>query len=362
MRRIIALFIGLVGIGIFAFAISRIFFGSEPFVEGTDPPSVTDGSVLTIPSDANTLVIGPVYGYWIQDNTGDVFAATEEGKLVRIAPGTDIAQDLVSLDDDIVLSLTSSPRGDMALVTALDSFGARSIRFFNARNGSWTNLPVGVVSAAWSPDGNSIAYLEGNEGSSLIRILSVTTQEVSDIMTLHQFDFNLFWLSEDLLYLSTSPSYFAPGSLWTLSLSSRSLTPIFKDVEGLFIQWADDARQGIKFTSAEGPDNLSLIEPDGTSLGIFQVTTIPSKCFVDGTRFACAVPDNIPSGVILPDDYLKRKVYFRDKFVVWDSSSPAAPSIINPEFLADAHQLRVHNNTLYFVNRYDRHLYRVPLP
>ncbi len=76
----------------------------------------------------------------------------------------------------------------------------------------------------------------------------------------------------------------------------------------------------------------------------------------------CAVPEDMPSGAVLPDDYLKRAIYFKDSFYQIDTEQNSITEILaatDPFF--DAVNLALTDGKLFFINRYDNNLYSLEL-
>ena len=71
----------------------------------------------------------------------------------------------------------------------------------------------------------------------------------------------------------------------------------------------------------------------------------------------------MPQNVLLPDDYLKRKVYTEDDFYVWErSGNRLVPLRIKSAAPIDADHLTVMKKKLLFINRYDQKLYQFAMP
>ncbi len=66
--------------------------------------------------------------------------------------------------------------------------------------------------------------------------------------------------------------------------------------------------------------------------------------------------------MILPDDYLKRAVYFKDFIYQIDVSKNSFLEVFSAsELVIDAVNLRISSNKLLFINRYDSRLYSLEL-
>jgi hypothetical protein len=341
-----------------AYLLWRLFGQGENIL--TPPPPPPSSSVTT---DSSLVFSEPVQSYWISATNHTLYAVTPEGKVFSVNLADKTKKALYSLSLTDLHSVTPSPSTSTPQALFLHSYPSReAMHYLDLTNGSWKELPEGTTAAAWSPDGNQIAFLVEGGISSSLNVLTVATNRVEKITSLHQFDLDLAWLIPQEIYLTQKPSALIPSSAWSINLKTKAWKTMVAEERGLTVQWSADLHSGIQFTSALGPAGLTLISPDYKKIGAFQIATLPSKCLIVGSFYYCAVPDQFPSGASLPDDYFKRKIYTTDALYVWNSASGKAAEVIQPTFSIDAEQLSVDGGQLYFVNRYDNKIYSLPLP
>ena len=107
---------------------------------------------------------------------------------------------------------------------------------------------------------------------------------------------------------------------------------------------------------------LSLIDDLGTVKANLDFTTLPEKCLVSEPQIYCAIPKSIPAKTVLPDDYLKKALYFSDLFYQIDITQNSSLEIFEPtDLVIDAINLKLIDGKLLFINRYDNKLYSLEL-
>jgi len=92
--------------------------------------------------------------------------------------------------------------------------------------------------------------------------------------------------------------------------------------------------------------------------------SLPEKCFIGSSKIYCAISQslNISGKLVLPDDYLKRKVYFDDWIYEIDMESRDINLVYSSAGKSiDAYNLTVEGNRILFINRYDNKLYGLEL-
>ncbi len=352
---IIIALIAVLGIG---------FFFAWPYIQeniggsrtGTLPPPGANNSAG---SGLAPLSLKAIFAYWLTTQ-GDIITLQENGVISQIVNG----QEEVLTDQAIpdLQSAIASPDGKFALI----SFGPRlapTVSLFDVLKKVWQPLPQGTTAAAWDPVGTRIAYLKtGGEPVSLI-LYDVKTKKSTEILRFHEEGLSLSWAQSGKIYLSEAPSAKTGSSLWAFDINQRSLTQLFSNMPGFIVSWAPGGKTALTFTNNFHENALAIINDKGQTLNQLTVTTLPSKCiFGNNTTLYCAVPRALPAGTILPDDYLKHKIYTEDDILKFDLASSTASVLYDGNTGAvDATQLKIQNNKLSFVNRYDRNLYSLEI-
>ena len=222
-----------------------------------------------------------------------------------------------------IISAAFSYDGEKGLVTTRNGTSTQTSVFDFVKN-SWTNVPGGAESPAWSPVDHRVAYLapssSGSETLAMVDMGATSSKPIA-LATLAMENSTLQWSGKNTIIISDRPSAFVAGSIWSFDIPSKTLSSVVYESLGAESTWdasglallfsakSDSAGGVLTFLSATGAQNkLSL-------------ATLPSKCVfgkpasATGTvnLFYCAVPDdqNVFSLARLPDEY-DQKIYFTD--------------------------------------------------
>lgn len=192
-----------------------------------------------------------------------------------------------------------------------------------------------------------------------------TPREINpNTLKLNLLDVRATVYANDSIIITERPSAVITSSLWKFNPKTKTLTPIAEKERGLMATWSKNSRFALLFSLvAQSTPYLRFIDTKlGTVLPI-HFTTLPTKCAVtDEQIMYCGAPKELPPRVILPDDYLKKKLYTDDTIIMIDVlgtrittipyESTTALDIYNPVRIGDA---------LFFVNRLDEKVYKVEL-
>ncbi len=304
----------------------------------------------------------PVFDYWIFSQENSVFYITQDGKFFKLK---DNAED-EAITSEVILNIQavkSTFDGKRVLIQYGD-LNSPKFKIFNSETKVFEMLPGNIVAANFSPDAKQIAYLEKSSGNLMIKDLIGAKPKTTKIMTILQNDFNLQWIVPEKIILLPKPSAFYPSSAWVVDIKNKTITSLANEMSGLIIKWSADGKIGLEFSSqSQGRiSRLNLIDNKGAVQANLDFMTLPEKCLILQPKIYCAIPQNIPPRTVLPDDYLKRAVYFNDVFYQIDISQNFFTEIpIGTESIIDAVNLKLIDNKLFFINRYDDKVYSLEL-
>jgi hypothetical protein len=194
-------------------------------------------------------------------------------------------------------------------------------------------------------------------------------------------DMTLQWPNKNAIIISDKPSAFTTGSIWLFNVSSQTLSTISYEALGAESLW-NASGSALIFSAGSNNAGGSLIFQNaaGTQKK-FSFLTLPSKCAFGPSSVAtsitasttnqtsmiyCAAPvdQNTFSIVRLPDEY-DQKVYFSDDaFYSINSDTESLNEIFSFSEAGenlDATQMKIFNNILFFINRYDQKIYALAL-
>ena len=287
------------------------YFGWQRFSKKSSPQIDSDLSIEELrksvsnilPTGFDQITDNTIAGYWLSASTSDIFIVNYDGKINKISGKNKTVVSDNGLKN--ISQLLPSPDGLRALI---------NLTIFDTTNNTWTPLPAGTISAAWNPNPstNQIMYLK-NDG---LYSLELKNNKSSLFLKLNNQDLQVGWPTTNEIRLSDKPSAGGPNNIWSVNLKDKTVT---------------------KLKDEERPNIITLL----------------GKCVTADAKTYCAVPQNLPPETILPDDYLKRKIYTNDSFYVGDKLLFEGLE----EKPVDAVNFSVRDNQLFFINRYDQRLY-----
>ena len=351
----VILILTAIGFGIY------YFFKKSPvaqdFLSGVFPGTFKAGKEAGVQPIAgeklNTLTQDPIFDYWINSKTGNIYYLTPVGQVIRVSGGQEelinsqtlprLNQVLASNDGTLAIAKFSYP-----------DFPTFSI--FDTVTNAWRPLPSETIAAAWSPAGE-IAYLDNKS----LKTINLTNQKIAEVLKLTQKEAELYWQSNSKILLTNGLlSSELESQIWSINLANKTITPFLSEV-GLAVKWSDDGKFGLRLKNVNRTPLLGLIDENGQTLAELTFVTLPSKCLIKEKKIYCAVPKNLPERVNLPEDYYKKAVYFEDGFYLIDLNTGGVSTIFIPDSPIDAEHLELDNNKLLFKNRLDEKLYQLTL-
>lgn len=333
-------------------------FDTTPSGDNPSPePQGSDASAFRAVSDQEAV------GYFVDtransSSSGAVFYVTEDGAIFKVSSGEDerIAEGLPS-----PVRAVSSVNGRSVLV---ESGAPHALQFtvFYPDDRRMQALPASV-SAALSPDGLRVAYW-GTNGDISLRDLFGSRPKTIKLTTFLHYDMSLIWPRTNTLAFLTHPSARVAGELWEFDVIAKTLRFIDSG-EGLMNAWSSDGTTQLRFVARSGEKGFTtqFLDPKGVSRATI-LATFPSKCATSADHIYCAVAGGYtpPRSSFTLDDYLQRSVYARDSLYVFQPSLESSRALLAPpDVPLDAILLRIAQNTLFFINRYDGRVYALTL-
>lgn len=338
------------------------FLTREPLPAIERPNGALGLAVQDLPEmpKLSVLTKNPAAAYWVNSITGAIYYLNPAGQVVR---QTDAGEEIVNSQTLPKLN-NALPSPDGTLAIAEFNYPNQPIfSVFNTVIASWQPLPENTIAATWGKNSQQIIYLENKNSTGGLKILNLTSQKTQEVIKINQSEALLFWNKPLEIYLLTalpSADYFA--SLWSIDIAKKTFQPLIREESGLTVKWSPTGDLGLKLSSSERLPKLNLIDDKGNTLREFTFLTLPEKCVFEGRKLYCAVPQFLRDNLVLPDDYYKKAVYFRDDIYLIDLDAASASLLLSgDENLIDANQLTIKNSELLFLNRYDNLIYRLKL-
>jgi hypothetical protein len=275
-----------------------------------------------------------------------------------------------------IISSSFSYDGKKAFVSTRQGTSTQT-SVFDAIKDSWTPLPGNIQSPVWSPVDYELAYLApSNAGTESIFVidLGVTNPKPVTIASFVMENSLLQWPDKTTIIISDRPSAYTAGSIWSFDIPSKILSSVVNEDAGAESTWSSSGAALLFSAGAKNAGGfLTFSSPAGAQKQM-SFLTLPSKCVFStpanatdtSNIFYCATPDDQSTFAIvrLPDEY-DQKVYFsNDDFYRIDPGTGALDRIFSfsaANLNLDATQLKVFNNVLFFINRYDQKIYALAL-
>ena len=301
-----------------------------------------------------------IFDYWVNYKTGAIYFLNLSGQVIKKTGDSEEPANSQTIDK--LNSVQPSPDGTFAVAKfnypALPTFS-----IFNTVTNAWQPLPQDTIATAWATSSQQLAYLENKNNAGTLKILNIVSQKTQEVVKMNQKDVRLAWIDPpEIFFITSSPAADLPSSLWSINIKNKTLKPLIKDESGLTINWSKEGDLGLKLKSDKRAPKISLIDNLGNTLREFSFITLPEKCAIEKGKLYCGIPKFLREGLVLPDDYYKKAVYFQDDLYSIDLASGAVSLLFNgDETLIDACHLSIQGGQLLFINRYDNKLYSLQL-
>lgn len=190
-------------------------------------------------------------------------------------------------------------------------------------------LPSNAISASWSPDGRSIAYLVRQGESTNLVIADQANRGGRAVHSTPVPDFTVSWASRNIILFVSRPSGMAPSLVMQFDVASRRIEPILAGSRGVITIPAPDG-SGFLYSqsSASGAaESIALYRFADKTITQLGHTTIAEKCAfsADAKRLFCGVPRTIASPS--PDEWYRGAASLADDIVEIDPKTGQARSL-----------------------------------
>ena len=346
-----------------------VYFGwqkARPYLNPAQTPSPTAEELLK--QKIKILSDKEVFDYWLNTSTSttEINYISPEGKIFKANDQNEVVSNQVV---DNLQAIKTSYNGSMILIKSGSSVSS-TFNIFDLQKKVWQSLGIGVTAADWSPTEQKIIYLiDTKTGASNLIVKDLITkakQKTTTIMSLTQKDFDLSWIDKDNVLLIPRPSSQTKGESWIINLKDKSIK-LLASGDGLMISWQKNINQGIKLISNQGKLIMSLINKDGQE-NTLSFYSFPDKCVATASStLYCAITTNTSQPINtlnLPDDYLKKAVYFNNsvyKITTDNTTEPEEIFTASDNAPIDVYRLTKTGSSLLFINRYDNKLYQFDL-
>lgn len=232
-------------------------------------------------------------------------------------------------------------------------------------------LPQDIISVAMSPTNTSVFYLQKTtEG--VIGILRNLVEETRNTIFSSPFsEWHAQWNNDQLIELSTKPSYQSLGYSYTLDSQTGAFKKSLKEMQGLLTLPNHDQSKILVSESQETGIQLWIYDREKNGQQPLGIQTFPEKCVwaSDNITLYCAVPENFAYGNEYPDTWYQGLEIYQDS--LWKintetfEETPIVDLVSEFDQSLDISQISIDskNEYLYFIDKINEHLwsYRISL-
>jgi len=319
------------------------------------------------PTDPLQLITNDsVAGYWINSLDNQVYYATTDGSIKRTGATIDTAQTITSTKVlGSVREVVPTTRGEAALIIS-GTQQAPDFKIYDVEHQTWRALPSGTAAAAWGPtdDPLEIVYLKSEvEKTGLVttslNIYNHVKGSSRFVDQLELIDVRLTWPTTNLIYISNLPDVTAQP-VWAYDLKKKTFREIVAPKAGLWMRWFGGG-VGLGFDLTTG---LYRLSPEATPSQWLPINTTPDKCLISDSSAYCAATEGIAlnSARSLENYLLQRNSYSDDITKINEAGESLIVFSSKEKGVSfDITNLSKHDDSLYFINRYDQRLYSLAL-
>lgn len=304
---------------------------------------------------------GHLYYFSLTDKT--LKKATLEGKNKTV---------LLSNLPGFIDRLVWAPQKDKVLVLIRNSTGTSIWHMADLTTKTLVPLRPEMSRLTWNNLGDKIFYLFTDPKSGE-RSLNTASPDGSNWKELTRLGKNDFYISaipkSTFVSFWSRPNALEETTFETIGLSGENRKQLLADKKGADYLWSPTGKSVVVSSSGE-PEGLMLssMNASGGELRSLSIPTLVSKVVWNkgSDTIYYALPGNLPSASLLPNDYWSQPLYTQDTFWKMDLSTGKKTRLVDLEDLTESFDsmdlvLSPNEDILFFTDRKTRKLYRIDL-
>jgi hypothetical protein len=361
-KLLIIIFATIIPLGIIGFLI--IQYTNKP-VEKTDASSQKESENKNSAISAIKLVDDSVINATIDDKNNIKYYSLDKGQTFRTpASGGD-----ATLIDETVLNGLTSVEWAKSAPYVLTKIQNRVYSYNYIENKSYS-FPIDVTSAQFLSDNRVFYTFQNKDG---IVDLSVSQADGSNWKKIITLTSNAVFLKnipfKNSISQTLMPSSYRASALRIINIDTGEATSVLDEKNGLNVSWAPNGDIGIiSYTTERGGGvlALSIVDKKGFEIAkVPDVGTIAEKIvWSQDSKTAYFTKPEVANTKILPDDYYTSNLGdFNESLYKIDIDTATASQLSSNIGDVDSRDLFLNaaGTELFFTNRKDNNLYKVPL-
>ncbi len=366
-KKILIILIIILVLVLSALAVYNLFFREK----NEDPPTQPPISLNEIFERIHQISAEPAIGaaidqgkvkYYLKNN-GNVFEANLDGSGESVISSNFIPN---------LIKVLWSPQNDKVISFVSDGLSTKKYSY-NYSNQTAIRLNDNILWLDWAPQQDKIAYhyYDSATETNNISLADADGSNWENILNIRMKDLIIKWPTQDRISIQTKPSGLAQSITYFVEISTGELQKIIDRTYGLTTLWSPLGNKVLfSETNEQGKDlKLKIADLDRQTISELNFATLPEKCVwsQDNRHIFCAIPEEIPSANIIPDDYYQGTLSFSDNFWQINLATGEAQKILDitsqNEVSYDANNLILseQEDYLLFINQLDGLLYSLEL-
>jgi len=263
--------------------------------------------------------------------------------------------------------------GGEKAITEFKKGNNSSFYFYNHKEKKGFPLKEGLDTVAWDSAGTKIFY-KYYDSSSDKRTLNISNPDGSEWQSLADLidrEVSIAQIpSTSLLSFWNAPKAQEKTYFKKINITGGEPQLILSNRFGADYLWAPSGKQALVSSMANSDNKmvtLGIITLEGNYTEL-NIPTLVSKCAWsnDGKTIYYALPGDIPSGAIMPDDYQNNKFTTKDTFWKINIETGKKERIVEVNEITEEYDssglfLSANQAYLYFVNKIDEKIYGIKL-
>jgi len=223
-------------------------------------------------------------------------------------------------------------------------------------------LSTDISSTAISPEENKIFYTYRQEDKTIGVTADFENKNKKQIFSSSFSEWNISWVSKNIITLLTKPSGMAEGFFYSLDAKTGKFTKVLGGIKGFGAIMDKSGKNVLYNESGQNTIKTRTYNIKSGEVSEFLFSTLAEKCVFsyDGSYVYCAVPNVIPNA-FYPDDWYQGLVSFSD--LIWrvnlsDGNTELVAGASNDFDTTDLF-LSSDEDYLFFINKKDSILWSV---
>ncbi|MDH4330718.1 MAG: hypothetical protein OEV93_04165 [Candidatus Moranbacteria bacterium] len=242
---------------------------------------------------------------------------------------------------------------------------------YNRKEQVTTKLKDNIDFAVWSNVDNKIIYKYFDPATKerSINMAAISGEEWQKISDLAYKKVSIAPIPQSsLISFWNYPDKFVASALTIINPLDGEKITLFENRKGSDYLWSPNGNGLLSSFVENNSLILSVSGQHGEEVIDLKSPTLVSKCVWsnDNITVFCAMPSNVPTDAIMPNDYLNKKILTKDTFWKINTKTGEKNRLVELEEIKESIDasnlfLSPSEDILFFVNRHNNSLYRISL-